>query len=382
MQKAGALHTCFCIASFILCLTGKLYLFLQDSQGKSGLCQNKLASGFKAKPGLKPRDTQAPWILCTGTENFLLKLGPAIIFNVRKKNMWFWLSLIAILFWSGSDLFSKIGSKPDDKYSHWKMVIAVGLIMGIHAGIELLQGVPFKIEDLILYLPVSLLYISAMVLGYAGLRYVTLSVSTPVCNSSGAVAALLCFFFLNQRMSWLQLTAVALITAGIFALSFFEKEQDDAKRLQEGDVPEKKYTNSLIAILFPILYCLIDGLGTFGDALVLNQYIQEGIANIAYELTFLFLAVLSYLYLVVVRKQKIRLSKEKPKIVAGLCETAGQFAYIYALGDNAIVAAPLISSYCIFSVLWARLILKEKLTVKQYAAIFIAVIGIVILGAG
>ena len=38
---------------------------------------------------------------------------------------WFILSLIAILFWSGSDLFSKLGSRPDDKYSHWKMVMAL-----------------------------------------------------------------------------------------------------------------------------------------------------------------------------------------------------------------------------------------------------------------
>ena len=44
---------------------------------------------------------------------------------------WFFLALIAMLFWSGSDLFSKMGSKPDDKYSHWKMVMAVGLVMGL-----------------------------------------------------------------------------------------------------------------------------------------------------------------------------------------------------------------------------------------------------------
>ena len=30
---------------------------------------------------------------------------------------WFLLSLIAILFWSGSDLFSKMGAKPEDTYS-------------------------------------------------------------------------------------------------------------------------------------------------------------------------------------------------------------------------------------------------------------------------
>ena len=42
--------------------------------------------------------------------------------------MWFWLSLIALLCWSGSDLFSKIGCQSEtDKYSHLKMVTAVGV---------------------------------------------------------------------------------------------------------------------------------------------------------------------------------------------------------------------------------------------------------------
>ena len=44
--------------------------------------------------------------------------------------MWFWLALIALLCWSGSDLFSKIGCRGNDKYAHLKMVIAVGIIMG------------------------------------------------------------------------------------------------------------------------------------------------------------------------------------------------------------------------------------------------------------
>ena len=42
--------------------------------------------------------------------------------------MWFWFSVIALLFWSGSDLFSKIGCRDaDDKYAHLKMVMAVGV---------------------------------------------------------------------------------------------------------------------------------------------------------------------------------------------------------------------------------------------------------------
>ena len=57
--------------------------------------------------------------------------------------MWFWLALIALLCWSGSDLFSKIGCRDaSDQYSHLKMVIAVGVVMGLHACFEVFVGGP------------------------------------------------------------------------------------------------------------------------------------------------------------------------------------------------------------------------------------------------
>ena len=78
---------------------------------------------------------------------------------------WFILSLIAILFWSGSDLFSKMGSKPEDKYSHWKMVMAVGVVMGIHAAFEIATGTKITFQDIIYYLPASSMYILSMIFG-------------------------------------------------------------------------------------------------------------------------------------------------------------------------------------------------------------------------
>ena len=65
-----------------------------------------------------------------------------------------------------------------------------------------------------------------------------------------------------------------------------------------------------------------------------------------------------------------------------LCETAGQFAYIYALADteHVALAAPIISAYCVASVLWSRIFLKEKLSWKHYGMIALVVAGIVILG--
>ena len=48
--------------------------------------------------------------------------------------MWFWFSLAALLCWSGSDLFSKIGCRESsDKTAYLKMVMAVGIVMGLHA---------------------------------------------------------------------------------------------------------------------------------------------------------------------------------------------------------------------------------------------------------
>lgn len=293
---------------------------------------------------------------------------------------WFFLSLIAILFWSGSDLFSKMGSKPEDQYSHWKMVMAVGLVMGIHAVFLILTGTPFHLADIVTYLPASFLYILSMILGYAGLRYIELSVSSPICNSSGAVAALLCFFILHETMSGLQFFAVVLVCLGVFALSVLEKRQSDAQRTPADDDAGRKYSRSFLAVLFPILYCIIDGLGTFADALLLDTAIAEEQANIAYELTFLFMAVVAFVYVVVIKKEPLRLPGEAPKLAAALCETAGQFAYVFAIGANAIVAAPMISSYCVMSLVWSRLFLKEKLSKAQYAVIAMAAVGIVILG--
>ena len=51
------------------------------------------------------------------------------------------------------------------------MVIAVGVVMGLHAAYEIfIGGVEISWDVIWTYLPVSLLYIGSMTLGYVGLR--------------------------------------------------------------------------------------------------------------------------------------------------------------------------------------------------------------------
>lgn len=295
--------------------------------------------------------------------------------------MWFILSLITIAFWGGSDLFSKMGSKPTDKYSHWKIVVAVGTVMGIHATFELLTGTEFYPEDFVKYAPAIICYVSSMILGYVGLRYIMLSVSSPICNSSGAVACLLCLIFLRQMPGVLQWIGIALICAGVIGLAFVEKKYDTETAAIAEKKENRKYKSGFIAVFFPIFYCLLDGLGTFADAILLDRgVVEEDSANIAYEYTFFIMAVIAFIYVYIIKKEKPEFKWDLPKWLGAGCETAGQFTYIFAIGDNPTVAAPMISAYCVFSVLLSRIFLKEKLSFKHYLIIFTVFAGIIAMG--
>ena len=296
--------------------------------------------------------------------------------------MWFVLAIAALVCWSGSDLFSKIGSRPDDKNSHWKMVMAVGLVMGLHAAFEIfVGGVKITFSDIVAYLPASILYIGSMVMGYVALRYIELSVSSPICNASGALAALFCFIFLREAPDAPVWIGVILVGIGVVALGIAEMNESDEHRLLRQEKANIKYSKSWIALILPLLYCLIDAAGTVADSIILES-LNEDVANVAYELTFLFMGVIAAIYVLGFKREKLSIPREAPKLLGGICETAGQFAYIYAIGNEEHMgaAAAIISAYCALSVIWSRIFLKEKLSFKHYLAIIVTVIGIVVLG--
>ena len=92
--------------------------------------------------------------------------------------------------------------------------------------------------------------------------------------------------------------------------------------------------------------------------------------------------MICFIYVVLIKRDRLVPKMELPKYTGAVFETAGQFAYIYAIADSAHLAmsAPIISAYCAASVLWSRIFLKEKLSYKHYLAIALVVAGIVIMG--
>ena len=322
--------------------------------------------------------------------------------------MYFIFAIVALLCWSGSDLFSKKGTNEKDPNSHWKVVFAVGLIMGIHFFITLIGGaiidsvggpdeVPkfiaslfytdFKFMDFISYLPVAALYIFAMVLGYIGLRYIELSVSSPICNCSGSLALLLCAIFLPmlggdviELDAW-SIIGVVLITLGIIAVGIVDsKESQELKELRRLE-SNRKYTKSFLALLLPIAYLIIDALGTVGDEVffIFND-ISDYSANSSFELTFFFLAVFAFVWVKFVKKDYLFKSQSKDVYIGGTCETIGQVFYMAVMFADYEVGMPIISAYCVVSVLWSRIFLKEKLSKYHYVSIATTIAGIILLG--
>lgn len=294
---------------------------------------------------------------------------------------WYTCAVFSILLWGIADVFYKKGTDPKDKYSHLRIVVMVGFVMGIQAFFELHKmNWQFDLINIIKYLPVSSMYILSMTLGYVGLRYLEVSINSPVSNTSGAIAGILAFVVLGKTMNIFQLMAVSTITFGLIALAIVERRSAEAERIENKQAIDKKYKIGAIALIFPILYAIIDALGTFLDDVYLSNLMSPEVALISYELTFLFCGIVALIYIKIIKKEKFKILEEKDKAFAAIFETAGQFFYVYALDTNSVVIAPMIASYSIVSVILGRVFLKEKLSRNQYIIISIVIVGVIVLG--
>lgn len=298
--------------------------------------------------------------------------------------MWFFLfAVLTTLSWGIADLFYKKGADNHDRYSPLKIGILVGFVMGIHGLFYMLiKGITFNPFDMVKYLPVSFFYILSMMIGYWGLRYIELSISSPVQNSSGAVTAIALIILFPQQLTALEFMGILLITGGVIGLAILEKKLQ-RNALNADNIPiDPKYQIGVLAIIFPILYAIIDAIGTAADGIYLDELslISEDAALLAYEFTWLLYAFIGLIYLTLIKKQKFNPLKEPVRISAAIFETIGQFFYVYAMSNNAVIAAPLIASYSIVSVILSRVFLKEKLSKQHYILIIIVMLGIAILG--
>ena len=312
---------------------------------------------------------------------------------------WLFFAIGTAFLWGAAELFYKKGAQPNEKYSHLKICVWVGVVMGLHAVFTLLtQDIGYNPINIIRYLPVSLFYIISMAFSYFGMRFLEESISDPIENTAGVICVLLFAIFMGDKFSWLTWVAVAVIAVGVVGVSYLENR---------GETPRKKNYGKVLAVvafIMPFLYALLDAFGTFlDDAFFLIEDVAnsplvdvtedtiEAVANTSYELTFALFALGLFIFM---KAKKVKFgpifpkneagklsfaASHRDKLLAAVFETAGQFTYVYALGGVDAVAAPILSSVCVVSLVLSRIFLKEKLSWKTYVFIGIVIIGILLL---
>ena len=300
---------------------------------------------------------------------------------------WLFFAIGTAILWGAAELFYKKGALPNEKYSHLKICVWVGIVMGAHAIFTLLtQDINYNPINIIRYLPVSLFYIISMAFSYFGMRFLDESISDPIENTAGVICILLFVLFFKETYSILTWVSVGIITVGVLGVSFLENHGETTRKKKLGK------TLAVVAFCMPFVYALLDAFGTFlDDAFFLIEDVAasplvdvtsdtiEAVANTSYELTFALFALGLFIFMKAKKVKFGPVPQHKDKILAAVFETAGQFTYVYALGKADAVAAPILSSVCVVSLLLSRIFLKEKLSWKTYVFIAVVIIGILLL---
>ena len=284
--------------------------------------------------------------------------------------MWLFFTLATTFLWGLAELFYKKGARPEEKFSHLKIAVCVGIVMGLHATFILAtQDINYNPVNMIRYLPVSLCYIVSMALSFFGMRFIEESISDPI---------------LGKVISGTSVVAIIVIVIGILGIGFLEGHGDTDRKKKLG----KKM--AIIAFAMPFCYAIIDALGSFLDIYYLDIELSplvnvtedtiEAVANTSYEFTFAICAVLLLIFMWS-KKVKFGIRGQRDKVLAAVFETSGQFTYVYAMSGNGAIAAPIISAVCVVSLLLSRIFLKERLTKLQYFFLILVILGILTLAA-
>ena len=108
--------------------------------------------------------------------------------------MWILFAILTVLLWGTSETIFKSVSN-NEKNTVLKLIACNGIMMGIvalfYAPIVIfVKKEPFDIQALLTYLPVAAVYITSMFCTYKAMRYIKVSIMSPIQNASCAIVTI------------------------------------------------------------------------------------------------------------------------------------------------------------------------------------------------
>ena len=310
-----------------------------------------------------------------------------------------WLLLIfsCIILWGITDILYKKSSDYNDPLSQYKAFVWIGMVMGLAGAImaicsDTLRDSIMMVKDNLYLIPLCIFYALALFFGLLGAKHLDASVVSPLENIDGAITAIILymFFFLTGRshvtdsIGIMDIIGTVAITTGVIFLGIQEHKLSKQEMNLEED--KKKHRLGALALIFPIIYNLVDAVSMVAVGITVSEETEVAIPDIDFfifeSLGFVAVAICMWLYMLIAKKYKYDPFKKKELVRCGAAagETFGTMTYIFAVAGNPILTAPITSSYCLVTIVLARIFLKERLTKKQYLSLAFLVAGIALLG--
>ena len=300
--------------------------------------------------------------------------------------MWLVLTLVSMFAWGCADVFYKIGMSDDDPDNWLKIAVVLGLMMGLL--VPLLSpfsdsgaSIPVLMKNNMLFMIVPVAYAVAMTFSNIGLKYLELSIFSPVMNASGAfpVVFLILYYIatgrassLQEEVSFIDAAGAVMIIVSVIILAVIEQKLS-GQELHKG----AKY------LLYPLMFCIVDTIETVVCAIILDDGgVGEADLVILYGAVFLATGLICWVYLFM-KTGKIYnpfARHEVPKWLAAVCEDIAYVAYVFAIARKPLFVAPIIASFCIVSVILSRIFLHERIGTARGRCVVAVIIGIIMLG--
>ena len=311
--------------------------------------------------------------------------------------LWLLLTLCCIASWGITDILLKKSLDYSDSLSQYKTFIWIGLVAAMSGTVAALYSdtLPDSIRmlaDNLYLIPVALFYVAAMFFGLLGAKHLDASVVSPLENIDGAITAIVLylFFFFTDRsnitdsIGIMDMIGTVVITIGVILIGV--QEHKLSKREINFDEDKKKHRLGAWALIFPVAYNLADSASMVAMGVTVSEEAEVSIPDIDFFffecLGFSVIGIFVWLYMLIAKKHLYNPFKkaELTRFEAAICEMLGTLTFTVAVGISPILTAPIASSYCMVTIILARIFLKERLTKKQYLSVAFVIFGIALLG--
>ena len=310
--------------------------------------------------------------------------------------IWLLLVVLAIVMWSATSLLYKAGThEGKEQYICLKYSVCVGIVFFVIAVVYLIiREEPFSIfESAVRYWPMTIfgiIYAIVNTFSYKGYVYNEATVQSPIEGISGGMSTILLIIVylalgradsIDELLTPLRTTGIFVILVSVVLLSIV-RNRENRKNMQGQKA--KWMLRGLGTLIFPVIFALIDGLETVVTGICLDTTygyaMPEGDSIIIVGMEYAAFALGFWIYIAIKEKKIYNpfTKKSAPRLLGAVADNVGIVCYSYAMAINSVSTDPLLALYPIFVMIGGHILMKEKVSKKQYIFLLGIVAGSVL----